>query len=106
MTDENVSRSPRTVAVTAGRPNNDNDPLNASIVMASNFQDSGDYARTHGTSTWAALETAVGALEGGQCLSFATGMAEALEVSEGAVKFHLHQARQKLRAHIEAREET
>ena len=32
-------------------------------------------------------------------------IAEALEVSEGAVKFHLHQARQKLRAHIEAREE-
>ena len=77
MTDENISRSPRTVAVTAGRPQNDNDPLNASIVMASNFQDSGDYARTHGTSTWAALETAVGALEGGQCLSFATGMAAA-----------------------------
>ena len=33
-------------------------------------------------------------------------IAEALEVSEGAVKFHLHQARQKLRAHIESREET
>jgi len=33
-------------------------------------------------------------------------IAEALEVSEGTVKFHLHQARQKLRAHIESREET
>ena len=33
-------------------------------------------------------------------------IAEALEVSEGAVKFHLHQARQKLRAHVESREET
>lgn len=32
-------------------------------------------------------------------------IAEALEVSEGAIKFHLHQARQKLRAHIESREE-
>ena len=32
-------------------------------------------------------------------------IAEALEISEGAVKFHLHQARQKLRAHIESREE-
>ena len=42
MTDENVSRSPRTVSVTAGRPQNDNDPLNASIVLASNFQESGD----------------------------------------------------------------
>jgi cystathionine gamma-synthase len=77
MTDQNVSRSARTVAVTAGRPQNDNDPLNASIVLASNFQSTGDYARTHGTSTWAALETAVGELEGGQCLSFATGMAAA-----------------------------
>jgi len=85
MTDQNVSRSPRTVAVTAGRPQNDNDPLNASIVMASNFQESGDYARTHGTSTWAALETAVGALEGGQCLSYATGMAAA-----SAILFALH----------------
>ena len=77
MTDQNVSRSARTVAVTAGRPQNENDPLNASIVLASNFQSSGDYARTHGTSTWAALETAVGELEVGQCLSFATGMAAA-----------------------------
>jgi len=85
MTEQNISRSPRTVAVTAGRPNNENDPLNTSIVMASNFQDSGDYARTHGTSTWAALETAVGVLEGGQCLSFATGMAAA-----SAILFALH----------------
>jgi RNA polymerase sigma-70 factor (ECF subfamily) len=29
-------------------------------------------------------------------------IAEALEISEGAVKFHLHQAREKLRAHIES----
>ena len=85
MTDQNFSRSPRTVAVTAGRPQNDNDPLNASIVLASNFQSSGDYARTHGTSTWAALETAVGALECGQCLSFSTGMAAA-----SAILFALH----------------
>jgi len=85
MTEQKNSRSPRTVAVTAGRPQNSNDPLNASIVMASNFQDSGDYARTHGTSTWAALETAVGALESGQCLSYATGMAAA-----SAILFALH----------------
>ena len=32
-------------------------------------------------------------------------IADALEISEGAVKFHLHQARQKLRAQIESREE-
>ena len=29
-------------------------------------------------------------------------IAAALEISDGAVKFHLHQAREKLRAHIEA----
>lgn len=29
-------------------------------------------------------------------------IATALEISDGAVKFHLHQAREKLRAHIEA----
>lgn len=85
MTDSNNSRSARTIAVTAGRPQNENDPLNASIVLASNFQSSGDYARTHGTSTWAALEQAVGELEGGQCLSFATGMAAA-----SAILFALH----------------
>ncbi len=32
-------------------------------------------------------------------------IADALKISEGAVKFHLHQARQKLRALIESREE-
>ena len=85
MTDSNNSRSARTIAVTAGRPQNENDPLNASIVLASNFQSSGDYARTHGTSTWAALEQTVGELEGGQCLSFATGMAAA-----SAILFALH----------------
>ncbi len=85
MTDSNNSRSARTIAVIAGRPQNENDPLNASIVLASNFQSSGDYARTHGTSTWAALEQAVGELEGGQCLSFATGMAAA-----SAILFALH----------------
>lgn len=85
MTESKISRSARTIAVTAGRPQNENDPLNASIVLASNFQSSGDYARTHGTSTWAALEQAVGELEGGQCLSFATGMAAA-----SAILFALH----------------
>ena len=85
MTDSSISRSARTIAVTAGRPQNENDPLNASIVLASNFQSSGDYARTHGTSTWAALENAVGALEGGLCLSYATGMAAA-----SAILFALH----------------
>jgi cystathionine gamma-synthase len=68
---------PATIAVVAGRPTGDGEPLNQSIVLASNVRGSGDYARTHGTPTWAALETAIGALEGGSTIAFATGMAAA-----------------------------
>jgi cystathionine gamma-synthase len=69
--------SPATIAVTAGRPAAAGDPLNQPIVLASNFRDGGEYTRTHGTATWAALETAVGALEGGRAIAFASGMAAA-----------------------------
>jgi cystathionine gamma-synthase len=69
--------SPATIAVTAGRPSVDGGPLNQPIVLASNFRGGGEYTRTHGTETWAALETAVGALEGGRAIAFASGMAAA-----------------------------
>jgi cystathionine gamma-synthase len=69
--------SPATTAVTAGRPSAPGDPLNQPIVLASNFRAGGEYTRTHGTDTWAALETAVGALEGGRAIAFASGMAAA-----------------------------
>jgi cystathionine gamma-synthase len=69
--------SPATIAVTAGRPSGNGDPLNQPIVLASNFRAGGEYTRTHGTETWAALETAVGALEGGQAIAFSSGMAAA-----------------------------
>jgi cystathionine gamma-synthase len=69
--------SPTTIAVTAGRPSAPGDPLNQPIVLASNFRDGGEYTRTHGTDTWAALEAAVGALEGGRAIAFASGMAAA-----------------------------
>src|SRR3954451_22880337 len=70
--------SPATVAVTAGRPSGVGDPLNQPIVLASNFRGGGgEYTRTHGTPTWAALEEAVGALEGGRAVAFASGMAAA-----------------------------
>lgn len=72
--------SPATLAVVAGRPNADGQPLNHPLVLASNVRGSGEYSRTHGTATWAALEEAVGALEGGRALSFATGMAAAAAV--------------------------
>jgi cystathionine gamma-synthase len=66
-----------TVAVVAGRPSGDGDPLNEPIVLASNFRSGPEYARTHGNSTWEALETAIGAMEGGECISYASGMAAA-----------------------------
>lgn len=69
--------SPRTIAVSAGRPEGPADPLNVPIVLASNFRSSPDYARTDGTATWHALEDVLGRLEGGRCLTFASGMAVA-----------------------------
>jgi cystathionine gamma-synthase len=71
------THAPATVAVTAGRPGGPGSPLNTPLVMASNFREGGEYTRTHGTETWAALEEAVGALEGGSAVSFASGMAAA-----------------------------
>lgn len=69
--------APATLAVTAGRPTGEGEPLNVPVVLASNVRASGDYARTHGTDTWHALEAAVGALEGGHAVSYASGMAAA-----------------------------
>jgi cystathionine gamma-synthase len=68
---------PSTVAVTAGRPPHEPDqPLNAPITMASTYVAGGDieYGR-YGNPTWTALETAIGALEGGRCLTYSSGMA-------------------------------
>ncbi len=72
--------SPRTVAVSAGRPEGPGAPLNTPIVLASNFREGGDYGRTHGTETWASFEAAIGALEGGRALSYSTGMAAAAAI--------------------------
>lgn len=72
--------SPATIAVTAGRPSAPGDPLNQPIVLASSFRDGGEYTRTHGTDTWAALETALGALEGGRAIAFSSGMAAAAAI--------------------------
>jgi cystathionine gamma-synthase len=68
---------PSTIAVTAGRPTGDGATLNAPIVLASNFRNGREYVRSHGTETWAMLEAAIGALEGGEAVSFASGMAVA-----------------------------
>lgn len=75
--------SPSTIAVTAGRPHHAGAPLNQPLVLASNFRGGGDYTRTHGTETWQALEAAVGALEGGEATSFASGLAAASAILLG-----------------------
>jgi cystathionine gamma-synthase len=78
-----------TVAVTAGRPARVVDaPLNPPVVFASTYIGAHDvsaaeigYGR-YGNPTWQALEQAIGALEGGQALTFASGMAAVHAVLE------------------------
>jgi len=78
--DEDVpTPKPATVAVKAGRPAHDPDaPLNEPITMASTYVAGGEreYGR-YANPTWAAFEEALGALEGGRALSYASGMAAA-----------------------------
>lgn len=68
---------PATVAITAGRPAESPDaPLNEPVAFASAYHAGGPlaYARD-GNRSWSALEEAIGALEGGSALAFASGMA-------------------------------
>jgi len=63
--------------VKAGRPPREPDqPLNPPLTLASTYVAGGEmeYGR-YGNPTWLALEEAVGELEGGRALSFASGMA-------------------------------
>ena len=74
-----------TLAITAGRPEAaPGQPLSAPIVLASNFRADGavEYSRDGGTPTWSALEAAVGALDGGEAVAFASGMAAAAAILE------------------------
>jgi cystathionine gamma-synthase len=69
--------SPATTAVAAGRPPHTPDqPLNVPITMASTYGATGDleYGR-YGNPTWTAFEDVLGALEGGRCLAFSSGLA-------------------------------
>jgi cystathionine gamma-synthase len=73
---ERPAWSPATTAVTAGRPEHLPDaPLNVPITMASTYVATGEmeYGR-YANPTWTAFEDALGALEGGRCLSFASGL--------------------------------
>ena len=68
---------PATQAVHLGRPPHEPDePLNTPITMASTYVAGGDieYGR-YGNPTWTAFEEALGGLEGGRCLAFASGLA-------------------------------
>ncbi len=68
---------PATIAVTAGRPPHEPDnPLNVPLTPASTYVAGGDleYGR-YGNPTWTAFEDTLGALEGGRCLAFSTGLA-------------------------------
>ena len=80
---------PETLAVTRGRPKRVVDaPLNQPPVFASTYIGTPEvgsgqlgYGR-YGNPTWAALEDAVGALEGGRALTFSSGMAAVHAVLE------------------------
>jgi cystathionine gamma-synthase len=68
---------PATRAVHAGRPPREADqPLNVPITMASTYVAGGDleYGR-YANPSWTAFEEALGALEGGRCLAFSSGLA-------------------------------
>ena len=74
--------SSRTVAVIAGRPDRAPDaPFTEPVTFASTYVAGGEveYGR-YGNPTWTAFETAVGALEGGWALAFASGLAAASAV--------------------------
>jgi cystathionine gamma-synthase len=79
---------PETIAVTAGRPPRvAGAPLNPAVHLASTFVGGPDATATlgygrDGNPTWTALEEAVGALEGGAALTFASGMAATQAVLE------------------------
>lgn len=66
-----------TLAVTSGRPPHEPDqPLNVPLTLASTYVAGGalEYGRIT-NPTWVAFEEALGALEGGRCLSYASGLA-------------------------------
>ena len=70
-------QSPETIAIVAGRPHVGPDSaLNPPISLNSTFTAGGaiGYGR-YGNETWAALEVAISALEGGTTLTYSSGMA-------------------------------
>jgi cystathionine gamma-synthase len=77
--------NPESIAVHAGRPLDPGDPLNEPIVLAAPFRHSdegNEYHRGSGTSTIAAFEAAVGALDAGTAVAFTSGMAAVAAIVE------------------------
>ncbi len=75
---------PSTVAVQAGRPSRDaGAPMNAPITMSSTYVHDAviEYGRD-GNAGWAALEEALGLLDGGHAVTFASGLAAATAIAE------------------------
>lgn len=73
-----------TVAVQAGRPPRDpGAPMNRPISMSSTYVHDAalEYGRD-GNATYGALEAALGALEGGTAITFATGLAAATAIAD------------------------
>jgi len=72
-----MNHHPETSAITAGRPEAAPDAsMNPPIIVSSTYHAGGPvgYGR-YGNESWSALEAAISELEGGQTLSFSSGMA-------------------------------
>jgi cystathionine gamma-synthase len=78
---------PESLVVAAGRPHDAGGPLNTPIVLAAPWRHGVDganaYAREQPAPTVRAFEEALGALEGGTALAFASGMAAVAAVAGG-----------------------
>ncbi len=73
-----------TVAVQAGRPaRTPGAPMNAPVVLSSTYVHDAavEYGRD-GNAGWAALETALGALDGGRAVTFASGLAATSAIAD------------------------
>jgi len=88
MYPESVALDPRwtadTVAVQAGRPARvPGAPMNAPITLSSTYvHDANPEYSRDGNAGWGALETALGALEGGRAVTFASGLAAATALAD------------------------
>jgi cystathionine gamma-synthase len=75
--------APDSLVVSLGRSESAGDPVNVPLTLTSTYRAGGElgYARD-GNAGWSALEDALGALEGGGAVTFASGMAAAAAVLE------------------------